>query len=183
MLEDAVESDGCFYSHQRNGVLSQADVYALDCVPHNIQIQFHIAILRENVHCPGPQEHDVILELRDDVLGDELGQDLHDLLALGHRRPQLANQVHGQLLLHRAGHILQLALEIVHVLEKEHSRLVDLSLLVRFAAQLREPYPHVSRHSLQVSEVDRGLVLSRQKLDWFSVGQLLVLGLQSQIVQ
>lgn len=68
-------------------------------------------------------------------------------------------------------------------MEEENSRLVAVGFFLWFAAELGEAHPHISCHSFQVGEVDRGFVFAREELDRLLVGQLFVLGLQSQVAE
>jgi len=163
-------------------VFGEAHVYSLHCHLHYALVQVHRAVFGEDVDCSRSQEHHWVLELSDDILGYQVRQHLLHLSALGDGRPQLANQVHGQFLLHHVA-AFQLALQVAHVLEEENSRLVIVGFFLGFAAELGEAHPHVSCHSFEVGEVDRGFVLAAQELNWLLVGQLFVFGLQSQVAQ
>lgn len=148
MFENAVEGDGCLDSDERVGVFGEAGVDAFDCLADYLHVQLHRPVLSEDVHSPGPQEHDLIVELGDHVLCNQRGQYVLDLLAAGDGGSQLADQVHGQFFLHRVRVAFQLALNVVHVLEEKGSGFIGLGLPVQFASQLCVSDPHVGCYSL-----------------------------------
>lgn len=71
MLQNAVKGNSRFDSDQGIGIFGKASIDALYCLADDVDFQFHGAILGEDVDCPCPQEHDLIVEFGYDVFFDE----------------------------------------------------------------------------------------------------------------
>lgn len=147
VLQDYVECDCPLDPHQRVSILGQTCVDPLNCHLDYIQIQLQSSILSEYVNSSGPQKHDLVIELRNNILRYQRGKDTSDLFAPRNRCPQLTNQIHCKFLFNGVAISFQFALDVVHILEEEVSRFIVMWFFIQFTTQFSKSHPYISCHS------------------------------------
>lgn len=177
MSQQDVEGSCRFEPDERVVVLGQAKVNSLDGLLQNGGTVGQVAILVENLHGPGSQEHDLVGELGDYVVTNKVGDNLLDFLATVDGHPELADQIHGHFLVQGVG-AFQLSLEKVHIIVEKHSNFFALAFAFALAADIGKGNPSVHCHFLQIGVVESGVFLPVHELDGVVIRDFLIFWLQ-----